>query len=55
MPTEGTAEIIISKQRNGPIGEVRLSFLKKSAKFERLEIGRSLVEPVDVKPPDKPF
>lgn len=39
-PTEGTAEIIISKQRNGPIGSVRLSFLKHSTKFARLEISR---------------
>jgi len=39
-PTEGTAEIIISKQRNGPIGSVRLSFLKHSTKFARLEVMR---------------
>ncbi|MEN3038455.1 MAG: DnaB-like helicase C-terminal domain-containing protein, partial [Candidatus Kryptonium sp.] len=39
-PTEGTAEIIISKQRNGPIGSIRLSFLRHSTKFARLEISR---------------
>ena len=32
----GTAEIIISKQRNGPIGRVRLSFIGNLTKFENL-------------------
>lgn len=30
----GTAEIIISKQRNGPIGSVKLAFLKEFTRFE---------------------
>ena len=31
---EGKAEIIVSKQRNGPTGRVRASFINKYAKFE---------------------
>lgn len=33
-PDKGTAEIIISKQRNGPIGEVRLTFAGQYTKFD---------------------
>jgi replicative DNA helicase len=35
-PEEGIAEVIISKQRNGPIGTVRLAFLKEYTRFEDL-------------------
>ncbi|MEM8767117.1 MAG: replicative DNA helicase [Pseudomonadota bacterium] len=35
-PDKGTAEIIIGKQRNGPIGRVRLSFIGNLTKFENL-------------------
>lgn len=37
--TEGIAEIIIGKQRNGPIGDFRLAFLKDYARFENLAYG----------------
>lgn len=33
-PEKGTAEIIIAKQRNGPIGEVRLTFNGSHTKFD---------------------
>lgn len=33
-PDKGTAELIIAKQRNGPLGKVRLTFLGQYTKFE---------------------
>lgn len=35
-PDKGTAEIIVAKQRNGPIGKVRVAFLGKYTRFEDL-------------------
>jgi replicative DNA helicase len=35
-PRKGIADIIIGKQRNGPIGEFRLTFLGEFTKFENL-------------------
>jgi replicative DNA helicase len=36
---QGRAEIIISKQRNGPIGKVRMAFLKHCTRFETMVEG----------------
>lgn len=38
-PTANTAELIIGKQRNGPIGTVRVAYLKDYARFENLAFG----------------
>jgi replicative DNA helicase len=32
--TEGRAQVIIGKQRNGPIGDIPLTFIKKYTRFE---------------------
>jgi len=40
-PTEenkGVAELIIAKQRNGPVGPIKLAFLKDYAKFDNLAL-----------------
>jgi replicative DNA helicase len=36
---QGRAEIIIGKQRNGPVGKVRMAFLKSCTRFESLAEG----------------
>jgi len=36
---QGRAEIIISKQRNGPTGRVKMAFIKSSTRFESLAEG----------------
>ncbi|MFA5357006.1 MAG: replicative DNA helicase [Candidatus Omnitrophota bacterium] len=33
---EGIAEVIIAKQRNGPVGSIKLSFIKEYTRFENL-------------------
>ncbi|MBZ0105856.1 MAG: replicative DNA helicase [Sulfuricella denitrificans] len=38
-PEKGTAEIIIGKQRNGPIGTVRMTFLGEYTRFENYAHG----------------
>jgi replicative DNA helicase len=37
-PDKGTAEILVRKHRNGPIGDVRVAFLKETAQLANLEI-----------------
>lgn len=39
-PDKGSAEIIIGKQRNGPIGTVRLTFLGEHTRFENYANGQ---------------
>ncbi|MCS7154723.1 MAG: replicative DNA helicase [Bacteroidota bacterium] len=36
-PTEGIAELIVGKQRNGPVGTVYLAFIDQYARFENLD------------------
>ncbi len=42
-PDRGTAEIIIAKQRNGPIGKVRLTFLGQFTRFENFLSSQAMV------------
>jgi replicative DNA helicase len=35
---EGTVEVIIGKQRNGPTGEVTLTYLKQFMRFENFAV-----------------
>jgi replicative DNA helicase len=34
---KGQADIIIGKQRNGPVGDVKVAFIKDYARFDNLE------------------
>jgi len=49
LEVEGKAELIVSKQRNGPTGVVRLAFVKEFARFENLA-RRPAELPADVEP-----
>lgn len=42
--TEGIAEILIGKQRNGPVGTFQLAFIKEYTRFENLETRRPQAE-----------
>ena len=44
---EGTAEIIVGKQRNGPTGMIRLAFLKQYTRFENWSGGYGYGPPDD--------
>lgn len=50
--TEGIGEVIIAKQRNGPVGDCRLQFIKQYARFENLELIHSELAPPEL--PDAP-
>lgn len=49
--TEGLAEVIVGKQRNGPVGSVNLHFIKKYTRFENLS--RSFVSPYPISKEEK--
>jgi replicative DNA helicase len=36
---EGVVEVIVAKQRNGPIGEIKLAYLKQFMRFENFAVG----------------
>ncbi len=44
-PKAGIAEILIRKQRNGPIGDIELAFLKEYTRFENLAHHDTELEP----------
>jgi replicative DNA helicase len=58
--TQGITEVIIGKQRNGPIGTVRLRFISEYMRFLSLEGGAPLSNGIkfssranDLPPPDE--
>jgi replicative DNA helicase len=42
--TEGVCEVMVTKQRNGPTGDVRLAFIRDYARFENLAHARQIEE-----------
>lgn len=53
-PHKGLAEVVIGKQRNGPIGSIMLKFLGHLTKFEDLSEGESYGYGGDYLPPTSP-
>lgn len=47
-PTANTAEIIVGKQRNGPVDTIRLYFHKSFARFENLTTGTQYSDPPNI-------
>jgi replicative DNA helicase len=54
-PSEGLAEILIGKQRNGPTGQILLSFVKDYARFENLALITEEAIPPTLGPQEPPF
>lgn len=54
-PTEGLAELILGKQRNGPTGKLKLAFVKQYARFENLTRIREEAFLPPAKGDDTPF
>jgi len=46
--TEGIAEIIVGKARNGPIGSAKLTFIKEYARFENMDLIYSDSQPQQI-------
>ena len=50
---QGRAEIIVGKQRNGPVDDISLSFVRRYARFENLALAS--IETMPVGPEEQPF